>query len=126
MSTAHSIYSQLFKLLYKLNYLPFTILDINHIPSCISADSALQLYQVSHKSNQPFRRSCTYKVHGRMDRQTDRQGDLYTTLKLFCRGIKRYVSTINRASGFFLSIQSSYIRIQTELSKKLWQRYSSL
>jgi hypothetical protein len=28
---------------YKLNYLPFQILDSNHIPSCTSAGSALQL-----------------------------------------------------------------------------------
>jgi hypothetical protein len=32
---------------YKLNYLPFQILDSNHIPSCTSAGSALQLCKVS-------------------------------------------------------------------------------
>ena len=47
---------------YKLNYLPFQILDSNHIPSCISAGSVLQLCKVSQKSNKPFRRSCAYKV----------------------------------------------------------------
>ena len=31
---------------YKLNYLPFQILDSNHIPSCTSAGSALQLCKV--------------------------------------------------------------------------------
>ena len=48
---------------YKLNYLPFQILDSNHIPSCTSAGSVLQLCKVSEKSNKLFRRSCTYKVH---------------------------------------------------------------
>jgi hypothetical protein len=32
---------------YKLNYPPFQILDSNHIPSCTSADSVLQLCKVS-------------------------------------------------------------------------------
>jgi hypothetical protein len=32
---------------YKLNYLPFQILDSNHIPSCTSAGSVLQLCKVS-------------------------------------------------------------------------------
>ena len=32
---------------YKLNYLPFQILDNNHIPSCTSAGSVLQLCKVS-------------------------------------------------------------------------------
>jgi len=32
---------------YKLKYLPFQILDSNHIPSCTSAGSALQLCKVS-------------------------------------------------------------------------------
>ena len=48
---------------YKLNYLPFPILDSSHIPSCTSAGSVLQLCKVSQKSNKPFRRSCAYKVH---------------------------------------------------------------
>ena len=48
---------------YKLNCLPFQILDSNHISSCTSAGSLLQLCKVSQKSNKPFRRSCAYKVH---------------------------------------------------------------
>ena len=48
---------------YKLNYLPFQILDSNHISSCTSAGSVLQLCKVSQKSNKPLRRSCAYKVH---------------------------------------------------------------
>ena len=32
---------------YKLNYPPFRILDSNHIPSCTSAGSVLQLCKVS-------------------------------------------------------------------------------
>ena len=32
---------------YKLNYPPFQILDGNHIPSCTSAGSVLQLCKVS-------------------------------------------------------------------------------
>jgi hypothetical protein len=48
---------------YKLNDLPFQILDSDHISSCTSAGSVLQLCKVSQKSNKPFRRSCTYKVH---------------------------------------------------------------
>ena len=48
---------------YKLNYPPFQILDSNHIPSCTSAGSVLQLCKVSQKSNKPCRRSCAYKVH---------------------------------------------------------------
>ena len=32
---------------YKLNYLPFQILDSNHIPSCTSAGSVLLLCKVS-------------------------------------------------------------------------------
>ena len=35
---------------YKLNYLPFQILDSNHIPSCTSAGSVLQLYKNSISS----------------------------------------------------------------------------
>jgi hypothetical protein len=38
-------------------------LDSNHIPSCTSAGSVLQLCKVSQNSNKPVRRSCTYKVH---------------------------------------------------------------
>ena len=53
---------------YKLNHLPFQILDSDHISSCTSAGSVLQLCKVSQKSNKPFRRSCAYKVHGRTDR----------------------------------------------------------
>ena len=48
---------------YKLNYPPFQILDSNHIPSCTSVGSVLQLCKVSQKSNKPFRRNCAYKVH---------------------------------------------------------------
>ena len=48
---------------YKLNYLAFWILDSNHIPSCTSAGSVLQMCKVSWKSNKSFRRSCAYKVH---------------------------------------------------------------
>ena len=48
---------------YKLNYLPFQILDSDHISSCTSAGSVLQLCKVSQKSNKPLRRSCAYKVH---------------------------------------------------------------
>ena len=48
---------------YKLNYLPFQILDSDHISSCTSAGSVLQLCKVSQKSNKPYRRSCAYKVH---------------------------------------------------------------
>jgi hypothetical protein len=36
------------------------IFDRNHIPSCTSAGSVLQLCKVSFKSNEPFRRSCAY------------------------------------------------------------------
>jgi hypothetical protein len=39
------------------------MLDSNHIPSCTSAGSVLQLCKVSQNYNKPFRRSCTYKVH---------------------------------------------------------------
>ena len=39
-------------------------MDSNHIPSCTSAVSVLQLCKVSQNSNKPFRRSCAYKVHG--------------------------------------------------------------
>jgi hypothetical protein len=35
----------------------------DHISSCTSAGSVLQLCKVSQKSNRPFRRSCTYKEH---------------------------------------------------------------
>jgi hypothetical protein len=38
-------------------------LDSNHIPSCTSAGSVLQLYKVSQNFNKPLRRSCAYKVH---------------------------------------------------------------
>ena len=48
---------------YKLNYPPFQILDSNHIPSCTSAGSVLQLCKVSEKFNKLFMRSCAYKVH---------------------------------------------------------------
>ena len=48
---------------YKLNYLPFQMLDSDHISSCTSAGSVLQLCKVSQKSNKPFRKSCAYKVH---------------------------------------------------------------
>ena len=48
---------------YKLNYLPFQMLDSDHISSCTSVGSVLQLRKVSEKSNKPFRRSCAYKVH---------------------------------------------------------------
>jgi hypothetical protein len=48
---------------YKLNYLPFQILDSNPISPCTSAGSVLKLCKVSQKSNKPFRRSCAYKVH---------------------------------------------------------------
>ena len=61
--------------IYKLNYLPFQILDSDHISSCTSVGSVLQLYKVSQKSNKPFRRSCAYKVHGRTDGQTDARTD---------------------------------------------------
>ena len=47
---------------YKLNYLPFQILDSNHIPSCTSAGSVLQLCKFSQKFNKLLRRSCAYKV----------------------------------------------------------------
>jgi hypothetical protein len=43
---------------YKLNYLPSQLLDSDHISSCTSAGSVLQLCKVSQKSNKPFRRSC--------------------------------------------------------------------
>jgi hypothetical protein len=36
---------------YKLNYPPFQILDSNHIPSCTSAGSVLQLCKVSYELN---------------------------------------------------------------------------
>ena len=52
---------------YKLNYLPFQILDSDYISSCTSASSVLQLCKVSQKSNKPFRRSCAYKIHGRTE-----------------------------------------------------------
>ena len=39
---------------YKLNYLPFQILDSNHIPSCTSAGNVLQVCKVSYKSNKLF------------------------------------------------------------------------
>jgi hypothetical protein len=55
-------YTTPFSWKYKLNYLPFKMLDSNHIPSCTSAGSALQLCKVSQNSNKLFRRSCTYKV----------------------------------------------------------------
>jgi hypothetical protein len=48
---------------YKLNHPPFQILDSNHIPSCTSAGSVLQLCKVSQKSIKTLRRSCVYKVH---------------------------------------------------------------
>ena len=48
---------------YRLNYPPFQILDSNHIPSCTSAGSILQMWKVSLRSNKSFRRSCAYKVH---------------------------------------------------------------
>jgi hypothetical protein len=48
---------------YNLNYLPFQILDSNHIPSCTTAGSVLQLCKVSQNSNKPLRRNCAYKVH---------------------------------------------------------------
>ena len=46
---------------YKLNYLSFQK-DSNHIPSCTSAGSVLQLCKISLISNKPFRRSCAYEV----------------------------------------------------------------
>ena len=37
-------------------------ISLHHLPnSCTSAGSVLQLCKVSFKSNEPFRRSCTYK-----------------------------------------------------------------
>ena len=43
-------------------YPPLAILWCsNHIPSCTSAGSVLQLCKVSFKSNEPFWRSCAYK-----------------------------------------------------------------
>ena len=48
---------------YKLNYLPFQILDSDHISSCTSAGSVLQLCKVSQRSNKLLRSSCAYKVH---------------------------------------------------------------
>ena len=43
-------------------YPPLAILWCsNHIPSCTSAGSVLQLCKVSFKSNEPFRRSWAYK-----------------------------------------------------------------
>ena len=36
-----------FRWKYNLNYLPFQILESNHIPSCTSAGSVLQLIKVS-------------------------------------------------------------------------------
>jgi hypothetical protein len=39
------------------------ILDSDHISSCTSAGSVLQLCKVSQKSNKPYRGSCAYKVH---------------------------------------------------------------
>ena len=47
----------------KWNYLPFQILESNHISSCTSAGSELQLCKVSQNSNKPFRRSCAYEVY---------------------------------------------------------------
>ena len=38
-------------------------MDSNHIPSCTSAGSVLQLCKVSQNSNKPFKRSYAYKVH---------------------------------------------------------------
>ena len=56
---------------FKINYLflsnfyigniTFQIFDRNHIPSCTSSGSVLQLCKVSFESNEPFRRSCAYK-----------------------------------------------------------------
>jgi hypothetical protein len=45
-------------------------LNSNHIPSCTSAGSVLQLCKVSQNSNKPLRRSCTYKVHNPTFRET--------------------------------------------------------
>ena len=44
-----------------IGHITFQIFDRNHIPSCTSAGSVLQLCKVTFKSNEPFRRSCTYK-----------------------------------------------------------------
>jgi hypothetical protein len=48
---------------YKLNYLPFQMLDSDHISSCTFADIVLQLCKISQQSKKPFSRSCAYKVH---------------------------------------------------------------
>ena len=45
-------------------------MDSNHISSCTSAGSVLQLCKVSQKSNKPLRRSCAYKVHNPPFRET--------------------------------------------------------
>jgi hypothetical protein len=37
------------------------VVIVNHIPSCTSAGSVLQLCKGSFKSNEPFRRRCAYK-----------------------------------------------------------------
>ena len=44
--TSQSLYTERISE-YKLNYLPIQILDSNHIPSCTSAGSVLQLCKVS-------------------------------------------------------------------------------
>jgi hypothetical protein len=45
----------------KLELSPLPNLDSDHISSCTSAGSVLQLCKVSQKSNKPSRRSCAYK-----------------------------------------------------------------
>jgi len=42
----------------------------NDLASCTSTYHVLPLYKVSLKSIKPFRRSCTYKIHGRTDGRT--------------------------------------------------------
>ena len=79
---------------YKLNYLPFQILDSDHISSCTSAGSVLQMCKVSYKSNKSLRRSCAYKVHGRMDGWT--RWFLYTPPNFVCRGYNYLYNCIDQ------------------------------
>ena len=96
---------------YKLNYLPFQILDSDHISSCTSAGSVLQLCKVSQKSNKPFRRSWAYKVHGRTDRQTG-WFPYIPPQTLFARGI---------IIRFYLSLVRSFAYGESEVKLFVWK-----
>ena len=62
-SCAYKLHALLLFVKVQVELSPLPNLDSDHISSCTSAGSVLQLCKVSQKSNKPSRRSCAYKVH---------------------------------------------------------------